>query len=126
MRTRRPIGALSIAGIKAMKTRSLAALIAVGLLILVAGVALLYAARTQVPPTIVLSSSPSPTATAATANSTPVATPLGITHAVGSILLDVAVGPGYEQPAATTPGVGGATSRGPTSVASDGEGRIYL
>ncbi len=43
-----------------------------------------------------------------------------------SIVLDLAVGPGYEQPAATTPGVGGLSSRGPTSVAADDNGRIYL
>src|SRR5207244_1262627 len=53
-------------------TRGSLATIAAALLILVAGVALLYALRAQLPPTIVSSTpSPTPTATAATATTTP-------------------------------------------------------
>ena len=53
-------------------TRRSLATIAAALLILVAGVALLYALRAQLPPTIVSSTpSPTPTATAATATTTP-------------------------------------------------------
>lgn len=64
-----------------MKTRSIATL-AVVLLMLVAGVALVYVARAQVPPAVVSSTSsptpsPTPTATVAIATSTPIATPIG-------------------------------------------------
>jgi hypothetical protein len=64
---------------------------------------------------------------------TAAATPSGTSTPTGSprvetpsVMLDLAVGPGYGQPGATTPRVGGTTARGPTSVASDDQGRIYL
>lgn len=81
--------------------------------------------------TTVTASTPSPTATPAAPSAS--ATPTGSPSPAGSpkveastIVLDLTVGPGYEQPAATTPGVGGLSSRGPMSVAVDNGGRIYL
>jgi hypothetical protein len=70
-----------------MKTRSLATL-AIVLLSLVAGVALLYVARPQEPPTRVfaLRSSPTPTATAAIATTTPpVATASNLVNVCGPL-----------------------------------------
>ncbi len=64
-----------------VKTRGLAA-VAIVLLILIVGIATLYAVRSQVPPTAVSpTSSVTPTATVAIATSTPVATALATTPA---------------------------------------------
>ncbi len=57
------------------------ATLAIVLLILVAGVGLLYAVRAQLPPTVVSSTAPStPTATIAVVTSTPIAPPKGKTN----------------------------------------------
>src|SRR5262249_52956908 len=68
--------------------------------------------------------SPSP---ATTASATGAPTIAGSPRVeTSTIVLDLAVGIAYEQPGATTPGVGGTSSRGPMSLAVDRDGRIYL
>ncbi len=71
-----------------MTTRRSLAILAVVLLIIVAGIALLYAVRAQVPPTVVApTASPSPTTTAPLATSTPIATTPGKTNdPVGTVV----------------------------------------
>jgi len=73
-------------------------------------------------PTIVAVAGPS-----ATPSPAPAASPAGTPRVETSrIVLDVAIGPGYEQPAANAVRVGGVTSRGPMSFAVDSDGRIYV
>ena len=70
--------------------------------------------------------SPAPTASGPTSTTAPPSPPGALRTETPVVLLDVEVAPDVSHPGVTTPRPGGGSQNGPTTLAVDGEGLIYL